>query len=200
MDDGTTLVPMFVAVMSVMVVGVLFAVSLVLDKEEYMINVQSAAEIIASCLVLHHSKWRSAGAGCGQSVCRRYIKWDHERAQRCIVQDYLCAIPAFSLDDFKCIFQVSQSSYDSIHNYLCGMVPFFCDGLDVTHHRRVTTDAKILISLKYLAYGCSINAFWDYFQLGESTAMLCIRKFTSSIANSMFQKKFFSFLMASDAK
>ena len=32
---------MFVAVMSVMVVGVLSAVSLVLDEEEYMVNVQS---------------------------------------------------------------------------------------------------------------------------------------------------------------
>jgi hypothetical protein len=165
-----------------------------------MVNVQSAIEVIASCLVLHRSKWQSAGAGCGHSVCRCYIKWDHERAQRCIVQGYLCAIPAFSLDDFKHIFWLSRSTYDSIRNYLCGMVLFFHDGLDVTHHRGVCTDAKILISLKYLAYGCSINAFWDYFQLGESTVMLCVRKFTSSIANSMFQKKFFSFLMASDAK
>jgi hypothetical protein len=32
------------------------------------------------------------------------------------------------------------------------------------------------------------------FQLGESTAMLCVRKSTSSIANLMFQKKLFSFL------
>jgi hypothetical protein len=132
MDGGTTSFPMFVAAMSVMVVGILSAVSLVLDEEEYMVNVQSAAEIIASCLVLHRSKRRSAGAGCGRSVRRRYIEWDRERAQRCIVQDYLCAIPAFSLDDFKRIFRVSRSSYDSIRNYLCGMVPFFHDGLDVT--------------------------------------------------------------------
>jgi hypothetical protein len=55
---------MFVAVMPVMVVGILSAVSLVLDEEEYMVNVQSAAEVIASCLVLHRSKRRSAGAGC----------------------------------------------------------------------------------------------------------------------------------------
>jgi hypothetical protein len=107
---------------------------------------------------------------------------------------YLCTIPAFSLDDFKRIFRVSCSTYDSIRNYLCGMIPFFHDGLDVTHRRRVCTDAKKKISLKYLAYGCSINAFQDYFQLGESTAMLCVRKFTSSIANSMVQKNFFLFL------
>ena len=93
MDDGTISFPMFVAVMSVMVVGVLSAVSFVLDEEEYMVNVQSAAEIIASCLVLHRSKRRSAGAGCGCSVRRRYMEWDCERVQRCIVQDYLTYAP-----------------------------------------------------------------------------------------------------------
>jgi len=61
-------------------------------------------------------------------------------------------------------------------------------------------DAKILISLKYLAYGCSVNAFRDYFQIGESTALLSVKKFTSCIANSIFQKKFFSFFTALDAK
>ncbi len=54
-DDGSTSFPLFVAVMS--------AISLVLDEKEYMVNVQSATEIIPSCLVLHHSKQQSAGAG-----------------------------------------------------------------------------------------------------------------------------------------
>jgi hypothetical protein len=116
MDNASTSFPIFVAVMSVLVVGILSTVSLVLDEKEYLVNVQSAIEIIASSLVLHRSKRQSAGAGCGRSVRRRYIEWDRARAQRCIVQDYLCAIPAFSLDDFKRIFWVSWSTYDSIRD------------------------------------------------------------------------------------
>jgi hypothetical protein len=42
---------------------------------------------------------------------------------------------------------------------------------------KISPDAKILIVLKYLSYDCSVNAFHDYFQLGESTAMMCVKKF-----------------------
>jgi len=75
-------------------------------------------------------------------------------------QDCLGAIPSFGLDYFKRIFRVSRFSYDAIPNYLCSNVSFFQEGFDVTHHRRVSSDAKILISLKYFAYGCSINFFF----------------------------------------
>jgi len=66
MDDASTSLPVFVAAMSVLVVGMLSAVSLVLDEEEYLVNVQSAAEIIASSLVLHRSKRQSAVVSCGR--------------------------------------------------------------------------------------------------------------------------------------
>jgi hypothetical protein len=47
-------------------------------------------------------------------------------------------------------------------------------------------DVKILIALKYLAYGVSVNAFRDYFQLGESTAMKCMKIFIKEISASPF--------------
>jgi hypothetical protein len=45
-----------------------------------------------------------------------------------------------------------------------------------------------------------MNALRDYFQLGESTAMLCMKKFTQSMVNSEFQKAYFSFFTPSDAR
>jgi hypothetical protein len=35
-----------------------------------------------------------------------------------------------------------------------------------------SVDAKKLITLKYLSYGCSVDAFCDYFQLGETTEIM----------------------------
>jgi hypothetical protein len=80
------------------------------------------------------------------------------------------------------------------------MEPIFYDGFEITNRQRISTDAKILISLKYLAYGCSVNAFRDYFQLGESTAMVCVKKFIKSISNSEFCAKYFSFFTSVDAQ
>jgi hypothetical protein len=56
--------------------------------------------------------------------------------------------------------------------------PFFWCGFDATKREIVSTDAKILIALKYLAYGTTLNAFRDYFQVGESTAIKCVKLFT----------------------
>jgi hypothetical protein len=95
---------------------------------------------------------------------------------------------------------MSRANYDNLRNYLSSTQPFFSDGYDVTNRERISTDAKILISLKYLAYGCSVNAFRDYFQLGESTAMLCVKTFIKVISNSMFCERYFSFFTPTDAK
>jgi hypothetical protein len=66
--------------------------------------------------------------------------------------------------------------------------------------QRLSPDAKILISLKYLAYGCSVNALQDYFQLVESTTMVCVKKFIKIISNSEFRAKYFSFFNCADAQ
>jgi hypothetical protein len=115
---------------------------------------------------------------------RRFILWDHDRAKRCIMADYLGEAPKFALDDFKRIFRVSRSSYDNIRNYLGRTDNFFRDGYDSVQREKISVDSKILMALKYLAYGCSVNSFRDYFQMGESTAMKCVKMFTKALATS----------------
>jgi hypothetical protein len=105
--------------------GLLSAITVVLEKEEYIANVQVVAEVIASSLASFHHKRQSATDANGRIIQRRYILWDHERAQSCINQDYLEQIPSFSFDDFKSVFRLSRSSYEAIKNYLCDVNYFF---------------------------------------------------------------------------
>jgi len=201
MDGATSDVPLILAGSVSLFVFVIAAAAVPLEEEENITLVNEAARVTGSTLVALRSRKRhSIPDGDGRVTRRRVILWDRQRAQQCIEQDYLGPTPAFGLDDFKRVFRVSRSSYDVIKRCVCEMDLFFRDGLDVTGKRRVSTDAKLLISLKYLGYGCSVNAFRDYFQVGESTALLSIKKFTKCIANSCLQKKFFSFLTPSDAK
>jgi len=200
MDEDT--VPLFVAAVLSIFVYVISAASVALEEEEYVAHIAEVAHVIGEALVRHRwSKWHPNSNDEEIRVTRRHlICWDRERAEQCIRQDYLGECPKFGLADFKRIFRVSRTSYDALKSLICQEDKFFVDGFDITGRKRVSVDAKILISLKYLAYGCSVNAFWDYFQIGESTALLSVKKFTSCIANSIFQKKFFSFFTALDAK
>jgi len=198
-DEISNSLPLILGGPLLLCTGILGAIAVAIEEEEYLSQLQVAAEVIASSLMEGHQKRSSHGGGGGRNT-RRYIHWDRERAVTCINRDYLGSIRSFGLDDFKRIFRVSRTSYDSIRNFLCENAPFFADGFDVTHRQWVSSDAKILISLKYLAYGCSINSFRDYFQVGESTAMQSVKELTKSISNSIFQKKFFSFFTPSDAR
>jgi len=201
MEDETF--PLFVAGVVSLFVYVISAASVALEEEECVAQISEAAQIIGTVLVAN--RWRNKRQSDNNDEVvrvtrRRLIGWDRERAYKCILQDYLGVHPTFGLDDFKRIFRVSRSSYDVLKSFLCEDDKFFVDGFDITGRRRVSVDAKILISLKYLAYGCSVNAFRDYFQIGESTALLAVKKFTRSIAKSTFQKKYFSFFTPLDAK
>jgi hypothetical protein len=68
-----------------------------------------------------------------------------------------------------------------------------------TDKRKVLMERSYM-ALKYLAYGCSINTFWDYFQMRESTAMKCVKMFIKDMCNSSFWKKYFNVMTPADAK
>jgi len=132
---------------------------------------------------------------------KRYIKWDRGRARHCIMDDYLGDLPRFSLDDFKRFFRISRHRYEEIRSYLCRTDSFFQAGYDAYKRQKVSADAKILITLKYLAYGCSINSFRDYFQMGESTAMMCVKRVTKLMSSSTeFGSRFLPAITPADAK
>jgi hypothetical protein len=56
------------------------------------------------------------------------------------------------------------------------------------------------MALKYLVYGCSINAYCGYFQMGESTAMKCVKIYIKEMSKSLFQKKYFNVMTPGVAK
>ncbi len=90
------------------------------------------------------------------------------------MEDYLGSIPRFNQDSFKRISPVSWRNYDQIRQLECEHNSFFHDSIDCTLQRSICVDAKVHIALKYLAHSTTINAFCDYFQMGESTAHLCV--------------------------
>jgi hypothetical protein len=74
-------------------------------------------------------------------------------AKFCIAKDYLGPNPSFGPDELKRIFRVSRQNYDGLRNYLCHVQTFFHDGVDATRWTKISSDANIMIALKYLAYG-----------------------------------------------
>jgi hypothetical protein len=116
------------------------------------------------------------------------------------MEDYHGPIPRFNQDSFKRIFRVSRRNYDQIRQLVCKHNSFFHDSIDCTLRRSICVDAKLLIALKYLAYSTAINAFHDYFQMGESTSHLCVTNFVTTLLHcKVLTEKYLRKMSPSDA-
>jgi hypothetical protein len=92
-------------------------------------------------------------------------------------------------------------NYDQIRQLVCEHNSFFHDSIDCTLRRSICVDAKLLIALKYLAYGTAINAFGDYFQMRESTSRLCVTNFVTTLLRCrVLTEKYLRKMSPSDAR
>jgi len=197
----------FIAVAGVAVVTALFSAAAAALEEDEATScthraIAVASDVIGRTLVEGRSKRQKIAEVTTDEadVVKRRFFYDYERARACIQQDYLGEHPTFGPDDFKRMFRVSRATYDSIRSYLSGVQSFFRDGKQVTNRMKISADGKVMMALKYLAYGCSVNAFRDYFQIGESTAMKCVKLFIKEMSKSPFRHRYLGSMTPADAK
>jgi hypothetical protein len=155
------------------------AVALVIEEEQRDFEMSLIREV--AVMIVDGRKRRLADTDEGAMPKRLYVEWDRGRAHQFIMDDYLGEMPKFTEDGFKRMFRISRQNYEMIRMKLCLLDPFFRPSVDCRRRESISTDAKILVALKYLAYGSAINAFRDYFQMGESTCRLCISHFVRGI-------------------
>ena len=124
---------------------------------------------------------------------RCFIRYDRAGAAKCIQRDYLGPNPIFDDKQFQRMFRITKGVYNVIKNEAVQFSPFFSDTIrfDAVGKAPIATDAKILIALKYLAYGKSLNAFRDYFQMGERTALKCLHELIHVISQSELLKSIY---------
>lgn len=82
-----------------------------------------------------------------------------------------------------------MSTYDDIMSCLCS------DDYDADGRRKLCTNVKVRFSLKFSTYGAAMNAFLDYFQIGEIMA----RKFDKQLTY-LLHNGYFHSIIPADAK
>jgi hypothetical protein len=97
-------------------------------------------------------------------------RYDFEGAKYCINRDYLGPQPKFRCNAFRRMFRVTRTRFEKIAQGLCNTNTFHTSEPDAVGQQPASVEAKILIALKSLAYGCPPHAFRDYFQMSETLA------------------------------
>ena len=127
-------------------------------------------------------------------------KYDHERALYCIMSDYLSSISRFDGREFQQMFRLSRSRFQRLMEDVAKTNdPFFLSGADGAGVSGASFQAKLLLPLKSMAYGVPSHCFRDYFQMSESLAGKCYRKFCKIVIK-IYQFEYLRMPTAEDLK
>ena len=107
---------------------------------------------------------------------------DHHRALECINSDYLGPTPLFNGREFQSMFRISRTRLGLISQALTAHHPFWENSrLDAFGKNGPSTQSKILLPLKCLAFGVPTHTFRDYFQLSSTMATACFYQFVEDM-------------------
>ena len=94
--------------------------------------------------------------------------FDHTRAYRCILQDYLGINPLFNDGGFEMMFHISRTSFQRIMEDVTSLnVTYYHTELMVRGKAVCCLQTKLLLPLKCIAYGNTPHVFSDYFQMSS---------------------------------
>jgi hypothetical protein len=105
----------------------------------------------------------------------------HQRAKKCIVEDYLSPDSLFG-KDFALMFRISRPRFQRLmEDVKAQKLAFYDTTIDRHGNPASSLEAKLLLPLKALAYGVTPNAFRDYFQMSQTSAAICCTEFDNAI-------------------
>jgi len=114
---------------------------------------------------------------------RRRIAWNHERARQCVESDYWGPQPLFNDRQFERVFRITRCHAERIFLIAGNTDLFFTQRNDALGKPGICPKVKLLSGLKCLCFGISPSAFQDYFQMGETTGWIAMKKVAKIIAN-----------------
>ena len=145
------------------------------SEEEYEVNVK---EDIALIMMVHMEKNKQSkhgGSVVGHEVIRKRKQYGHHR----LMVNYFGPNPVYP--EQYCRFRMAMDLFLHIANCVKQHDQFFeqrrnCIG-DLGH----STIQKVTISLSMMTYGVPADFIDDHLVIGESTSILCVKKFAKAV-------------------
>ena len=114
---------------------------------------------------------------------RKMVKYNRIRAKKCVYEDWMRTTPPPIFDDkqFERTFRLKWAMIDYLVGHLANNDSFWTSTIYACGKESIDPYVKFLSGQKMVCYGVSWSAFCDYFQMGESTACLCMSKLCRGI-------------------
>ena len=114
---------------------------------------------------------------------RAYIERNREEGHNRLWNDYFSEEPTYPPHYFRRRFRMNRSLFTGIVNCFSNEVPYFQHRRDAVGRFGLSPLQKCTAAIRMLAYGCAGDMVDKYLRRGETTALLCLEKFTEGIIN-----------------
>ncbi|CAH9080302.1 unnamed protein product [Cuscuta europaea] len=126
----------------------------------------------------------------GSTVGREYIYRDRKDRHDLIKSDYFIGEKSkYTPDKFRRRFRMDINLFERILHAVENYDNYFTQKVDAVGKIGLSPLQKVIAAIRMLAYGCSADSLDEYVQIGESTAIECLKKFCGAIIG-LFEEQY----------
>ncbi|CAH9101542.1 unnamed protein product, partial [Cuscuta epithymum] len=158
------------------------------DEESNSFVVQTAAvqvPIVLSTLLAGNKRPHG-----GSTIGRKYIHRDRKDRHDLIKKDYFSGEKSkYIVDKFRRRFRMDIELFERILHAVENYDNYFTQKVDAVGNIGLSPLQKVVAAIRMLAYGCSADSLDEYVQIGESTAIECLKKLCDAIIG-LYEEKY----------
>ncbi|XP_028075412.1 putative nuclease HARBI1 [Camellia sinensis] len=155
------------------------------EEENILLHLYASNNIIIAQYLQEDDQLVHKGSVYGHIVRDRKREEGHAQ----LWNDYFSKNPTYEENLFRRRFRMRRSLYLQIVDAVKAHDDFFVQKKDGLGRLGLSTLQKVTSAFRMLAYGTAADSMDEYIRIGESTAILCIKKFCRAIVE-IFGKKY----------
>jgi hypothetical protein len=153
-----------------------------LEDEAILRRSRQRRASMVGCIRMAHEIFSEGDVQRGGSVMgRRYMHRERSSRKELIMRDYFVEQPKFEPHKFRRRYRMQRELFWQIYQGVVAFDPYFTDRVDGLGRQGVLGLQKCMAAIHQLASGCSSDGCDEYHQLGDSTAMESLYRFTNAV-------------------
>jgi hypothetical protein len=117
----------------------------------------------------------------GSVVGRKFIKRDRVQGHARLFNDYFSETPVYGDRQFRRRFRMSRPLFLRIVDDVLTHDSYFLQKVDAAKRPGLSPLQKVTAAIRQLAYGTASDSVDEYIQIGESTALACLKHFCKAV-------------------
>ena len=132
-------------------------------------------------VAIEFERQNSQGTGSGDKISRQYRYRDRVSGHSRLLKDYFVENSVYDETLFRRRFRLSRPLFLRILHTLQQHNHYFVQRINAANTVGLSGEQKMTVALRMLAYSMSVDSLDEYFRIGETTTIECVKRFCQGV-------------------